>query len=560
MSATFNDLSRLAVISGLNEVPAVGGFLGGLVALFWPPSGADIWGEIQSRVEALIDQKLADQVKKDVNATLTGLKTVIQDYKTNVKGSPSDAVAAYTSAEAVFDAAKPKFIDVPGSEVLLLPLTAQLANMHLALLRDGVLFGAKWGRDNAWLKQKKAKLTAQVKEYVDFARTWYINGYISAAPLPRFHQKDLDVKIYGDLVSRAQHASLVPLAMGRHRAQLWTFYNRYVREMSLSVLDYVFYWPSFDPDSAAAKQLPPLTREIFSNAEGMPDSGHYAGAEPAPAQPITNITAWTGNGVTAVQVSYDGAQGPRMGRSDGTVPAGWKGAVTPANPIVRVNGAVDLALNQLEFTFKDGSKAIADGSQKGSSEFSWHFAGHALSSIYVSGSSDHTPAVDCVIFGFRLRDNLDKPAPQLNKTSLAGNWAAGMSIFDYYDQALTLSKLWINYDGDKIRGLAWQYPLGNAFRAGDVPQDLSSLQTVLSLDPGQRIAAITLKDSTYGYGSVQRIEITLENGQIWSAGVDGGHAVPAPSLNGCIAGFYGSVNQDNFINSLGVYVRPAQLA
>src|SRR5215831_7859769 len=119
MSATFNDLSRLAVVSGLNEVPIVGGFLGGLVALFWPPSGADIWGEIQSRVEALVDQKLADQVKKDVNATLTGLKSVIQDYKTNVKGSPSDAVAAYSSAEAVFDAAKPKFIDVPGSEVLL---------------------------------------------------------------------------------------------------------------------------------------------------------------------------------------------------------------------------------------------------------------------------------------------------------------------------------------------------------------------------------------------------------------------------------------------------------
>jgi len=343
--------------------------------------------------------------------------------------------------------------------------------------------------------------------------------------------------------------------MGRHRAQLWTFYNRYVREMSLSVLDSVVYWPSFDPDSATAKHIPPLTREIFSNAEGMPDSGHYVGAAPAPAQPISNITAWTGSGVSAVQVSYGDAQGPRIGRSDGAVPAGWKGAVTPANPIVRVDGSVDLALNQLELTFKDATKAIADGSQNGSRKFSWHFPGHALSSIYVSGASDHAESADCAIFGFRLRDNLDKPAPQLQKTPMAGNWAAGMSIFDYYDQALTVSKLWVNYDGDKILGLAWQYPLGNAFRAGYVPQDLSSVQNVLSLDPGQRIAAITLKDSNYGYGSVQRIEITLEDGKTWSAGVDGGHAVPIPSLDACIVGFYGSVNQDNFINSLGVYLR-----
>ena len=556
MSATLNDVSRTAVIRALNEVPVLGDFLGGLAEIFWPTSADDIWGEIQARVEALINQKLADQVKKDVNATLIGLKSVIQDYTTNVKGRSIDAVAAYTSAESVFDAAKPKFIDVPGSEVLLLPLTAQLANMHLALLRDGVIFGAKWGRDNTWLTQKKAKLSAQIKEYVDFARTWYINGFISAGPLPKFHQKDLDIKIYGEIVTRAQHASLVPLAMGRHRAQLWTFYNRYVREMSLSVLDYAFYWPAFDPNSATAKHIPPLTREIFSNAEGMPDSGHYVGAAPALAQPISNVTAWTGSGVSAVQVSYGSDQGPRMGRSDGAVPAGWKGAVSAANPIVRVDGSVDLALNQLELTFKDATKAIADGSQNGSRKFSWHFPGHALSSIYVSGASDHTPSLDCVIFGFRLRDNLDKPTPPLQKTPMAGNWAAGMSIFDYYDQAFSVSKLWVNYDGDKIRGLAWQYPLGNAFRAGDVPQDLSSIQNVLSLDPGQRISAVTLKDSNYGYGSVQRIEITLDNGKIWSAGVDGGHAVPTPSPNTCIVGFYGSVNQDNFINSLGVYLRP----
>src|SRR5215471_14642427 len=495
MSTSLNDVSRVTVIRALGAVPEVGEFLGGLVELFWPPDAADIWAEIQSRVEALIDQKLADQVQKDVNATLIGLKAAIKDYKTNVKGRPTDAVAAYTAAETAFDLAQPHFIDIPGSEVLLLPLTAQMANMHLALLRDGVLFGAQWGRDNTWLKQKKAKLAAQIKQYVDFARTWFINGYIAAGPLPRVHQGDLDNEIFGGLPTRSDHASVTTLAVGRYHAQVWSLYNRYVREMTLSVLDYAFYWPSFDPESAAARQLPPLTREIYSNAEGIPDSGQYVGVNPTPAQPISNITAWTGSGVSALQVSYNGVQGPRMGRGDGATPAGWKGTVPAANPVVRVDGSVDIGLNQLEFTFKDGTKAIADGSKKGSRAFEWHFSGHGLSSIYVTGANDFAQAADCVIFGFRLREHSDKPAPQLNKTPMAGNWSAGLRVFDYHDQALAVSKVWVNADGDKIRGLAWQYPLGKVIFVGDVPQDLSSPS--LTLDPGQTIAGLTLKDSNY---------------------------------------------------------------
>lgn len=558
MSASFNDISRVVVISGLKKVPEVGDLLGGLVDLFWPPDAADIWGQIQARVEALIDQKLADQIQKDVNATLIGLRAAIKDYKTNVKGRHSDAVAAYTTAETAFDTAQPHFMNVPGSELLLLPLTAQLANMHLALLRDGVLFGAEWGRDKSWLKAKSGKLTQQVTNYVNFARTWFINGYISASPLPHFHQKDIDIKLYGDLVSRSQHDSLAQLATGRYRARLWSFRNKYVREMTLSVLDHVFYWPSFDPNSAAAKQLPPLTREIYSDAEGMPDSDHYVGVSPAPAQPISNITAWVGSGVSALQVSYGGAQEARVGRTDGAVPAGWNGAATSANPVVHVDGLADIAVNQLEFTFKDGAKAIAAGSQNGGHRFKWHFPGHVLSSIHVTGASNHAQAADCVIFGFRPRDTDDKPAPQLNKAAMAGNWAAGFTVFDYYDQALAVSKLWVNADGDKIRGLAWQYPLGYAIRAGDLPQDLSSLNNVITFQPGRGIAALTLKDSSYGHGSVQRIEVTLADGKIWGVGTDGGHAISIPGNGQCLVGFYGAVNSDNFISSLGVYLRQPQ--
>src|SRR5262249_17735924 len=101
-------------------------------------------------------------------------------------------------------------------------------------------------------------------------------------------------------------------------------------------------------------------------------------------------------------------------------------------------------------------------------------------------------------------------------------------------------------------------PVGNAIRVGDLPQDLNSLSGALALDPGESILGLTFKDSGYGYGSVQRIEVTLANGKIWSAGVDGGRATCVPCKGQCLVGFYGSANIDNFVNSLGAYLRSAQ--
>jgi hypothetical protein len=553
LSGTINDRMRVAVTSGLKLIPGPGDLLATFVALLWPPSADDVWSEIREAVEALIDQKLNAATLADVNATLLGLKSVSEDYRTNVKGNRSQANTAYTAAEAAFDAAKPHFIAIKGSELLLVGLTANMANLHLAVLRDGVLFGDKWGRDAQWRKQKQQKLAAQITEYVTFARTWVINGRISAGPLPKFEQKDLDIELYGELISRAEHDALVPLAWSRHRARTWSFCNRYVREMTRSVLDHALLWPSFDPTSSAAKHPPSVTREIFSSIYGIPLPSSVIAALPTPAKPLSDVTVFAGAGVSAVQAGYGGVPGPRMGRGDGAVPAAWNPPIAAGNPITVVDGRADIGLDQLQFTFKDGSKTPAAGSATDGKPFDSHFTGHALSSIRVLGASDRAATADCVILGFRPINTLDQPPPPLTRVPPVGNFSAGLTLFDFYDPALAVRTLWVYADGDKIRGLAWQYPLGDRFSVGDVGGDPQHLPNIV-FAPDETIRVLTISDSTYGYGSARRVEIATTT-QHFVAGAAGGRPT-TPTVGGQrIVGFFGTVNPDNFINGLGIYLR-----
>ncbi len=61
MSDTDN-LVRLIILAGLGKVPVGGELISGLVGVFWPESGADVWDSIRADVEALINQQIATEV------------------------------------------------------------------------------------------------------------------------------------------------------------------------------------------------------------------------------------------------------------------------------------------------------------------------------------------------------------------------------------------------------------------------------------------------------------------------------------------------------------------
>src|SRR4051794_299282 len=71
-----NDAARQAVMTGLAAGPLPAKFVSFVVGVLWPPSGDDVWGSIRARVEALINQKIADDVYHRVKLSLAGLKLV----------------------------------------------------------------------------------------------------------------------------------------------------------------------------------------------------------------------------------------------------------------------------------------------------------------------------------------------------------------------------------------------------------------------------------------------------------------------------------------------------
>lgn len=237
---------RETVIVSLSEVPEVGEFIAGLVKILWPED-EDVWAQIKADVEALMDKKLADLEYQNVQDDLRGLQNVIDDYtkETQLKDANSANIATkYNIALGQIEQNVPHF-QSKGYEVLLLPLFAQMANLHLALLWDGVKSGATWGFTAGEINNQQSLLTGAIAAYVDWAKKWVEEGYNQLSIPQKAEDKT--------------HLSTLQ----------WAARNKYVRTMTLQVLDFVFYWPYFDPAKRTGVPLPKLTREIYSDPAGF---------------------------------------------------------------------------------------------------------------------------------------------------------------------------------------------------------------------------------------------------------------------------------------------------
>ena len=130
-----------AVTFGLDEIPVVGSLLEHIAYALWPEND-DVWDQIKDEVENLVKKEISSEVYNRVETSIgsrkdmDGLIGTIQEYLTALDHSTFEAVnVQFIKSEAAF---KEK-----GYELLLLPLFTQFANLHLTLLRDGVIKGWK---------------------------------------------------------------------------------------------------------------------------------------------------------------------------------------------------------------------------------------------------------------------------------------------------------------------------------------------------------------------------------------------------------------------------------
>jgi hypothetical protein len=370
-----------------------------LVYILWP-SQEDVWAEIEDQVEQLIQQDLSQLVQQEVSANLQGLNNNLNSYLLALKdgtGDPSYISEKWNVANGDFLQQLPTF-QMNGYQLLLLPLFAQFANMHLSVLRDGVVGGSQWGWTPDIIAQTQADLTSTIASYTSYAQATYSSGLNSVK------------------------SSTKP---NNNLAQPFRSVNAYIRQMTLTVLDFMNMWQYFDVSKYPNGATVYLDREIYTDPQGTCDNSGNIMLPSAPTQPISQISVWGWDRIDAVQLTYPAGGGPggvtttaRMGDQNGGSNAPPHGGVFQVtnNPVVTAGGLSGDIINALVFTFADGtSSGDLGGNYPGGGPFSWSFPNEILSSIHINGVSSYYGSADCVVFGFKFTQpkSVNPPLDQL---------------------------------------------------------------------------------------------------------------------------------------------------
>lgn len=396
----YNNAARVVVSTVLGEVPVVGVLLSALVDIFWPNPQVDIWAEIEAKVEALVNQKIAERVWQQVSESLAGLQNVLDDYLFAAKNFPDDP--KYISEK--FNVAQGHFLhDLPqfqsqGYELLLLPLFAQFANLHLGLMRDGVSFGAQWGWSPAVIARLNSQLVDAIASYGSYTDRIYTAGL-------------------------EQTKAKAPSNKGK--TEPFNTINRFVREMTLTVLDFRVMWQYFDVSKYPVPPQIYLDREIYSDAVGSAVDSAFGLPAVPPSAPPLRVTVWGWDRIDAIQVDYPQDGGPdrrsstgRMGNSKGGSDAPPHGGVfdVAQNPVTLVRARTGDILNALWFQFKNGSWSNKlGGNYPGGSDHDFSYPSEILSSIKVMGVSRFYGSADCAVFGFKFEKNVQPSAELLQR-------------------------------------------------------------------------------------------------------------------------------------------------
>lgn len=401
-----NDDLKIVVTNGLNKVPIVGEILSTLLEILWPESQQDVWSQVKEQVEEVIDQKISAAALSDLEKDLEGLQNTIILYVNETKyGNATTQLSLWLSVRTTFAQALPHFKLTKPTEIndaiLTLPMFAQFANMHLSILRDGVIAGKKWGVPDADVGQYTSDLKNAIHTYSTYVQDTAEAGY---ANLKGSTPQD------------------------GNQCEPFKTLNAYERKITLTALDYTVSWPYYDvteyPNGGDTK----LTRQIYSDVVGTcfgnstPQELSTMHPNPklsVPTQFPTQITVWgneTNETIVATQVTYPAGGGPNgvtqyrkgdprcVGTSDG--PYGGTVPISdPAgNPIVKViyntdqtDGINDLAFVTVQFVFANGAQSPMFGGKDTSldrQKTDWlepvpvSFTNHALSLIHANGYSD----------------------------------------------------------------------------------------------------------------------------------------------------------------------------
>ncbi|OOR07100.1 hypothetical protein BW897_30550 [Bacillus cereus] len=249
-----------------------GGIIKSIFGFLWKKQTVqDQWREFMEAVEILIAKEISEQVISEALAQLKGLEEILivyQDLLDDLATDPSNLnlqAAVRTQAIAVHDFfiyTMPQLSE-SGYEVQQLVAYAEAANLHLAFLRDFVMFGQRqWGFEAKTVETYYGYLKTRIQVYTDHCVNTYNKGLEQTKNL----MGSINPKDY------KKYPYLEPFANSdtNHYQKVlqWNVWNDFRRDMTIMVLDLVVVWPTYDPrvyTNVEGVEIE-LSREVYSTA------------------------------------------------------------------------------------------------------------------------------------------------------------------------------------------------------------------------------------------------------------------------------------------------------
>nr|AIK28320.1 insecticidal crystal protein Cry7Ab [Bacillus thuringiensis] len=210
-----------------------------ITGFLWPHD-KNIWDEFMTEVETLIEQKIEQYASNNALAVLEGLgnnltiyQQALEDWLDNLDDPETipRVTDPWRILDALFESYMPSF-RVAGYEIPLSTVLPQGANLHLALLRDSILYGDKWGFTQNNIEENYNRQKKHISEYSNHCVKWYNSG-LSRLHGPTYEQ--------------------------------WINYNRFRRDLIFLVLDIAAVFPIYDPRAYSLGTSTQLTREVYTD-------------------------------------------------------------------------------------------------------------------------------------------------------------------------------------------------------------------------------------------------------------------------------------------------------
>nr|AJI44422.1 Cry1Ab-P2A-Cry2Ab fusion protein [synthetic construct] len=151
--------------------------------LIFPSGSTNLMQDILRETEKFLNQRLNTDTLARVNAELTGLQANVEEFNRQVdnflnpnrNAVPLSITSSVNTMQQLFLNRLPQF-QMQGYQLLLLPLFAQAANLHLSFIRDVILNADEWGISAATLRTYRDYLKNYTRDYSNYC----INTYQSA--------------------------------------------------------------------------------------------------------------------------------------------------------------------------------------------------------------------------------------------------------------------------------------------------------------------------------------------------------------------------------------------